>query len=120
MRLIDITTVYVCFVQAVAGLLIVSCAACGIFLRAATLNYPGGFASLRLQRLLEQTAVQKATSPSGFFVHVDNLAAQSGFSRFSELHTVGPNSLPVCACRLMRLSKSLFFALLLSLEMRGS
>eukprot|EP00750_Incisomonas_marina_P007907 INCI15074.1.p1 GENE.INCI15074.1~~INCI15074.1.p1 ORF type:complete len:524 (+),score=83.80 INCI15074.1:374-1945(+) len=105
---------------AVAGLLIVSCAACGIFLRAATLNYPGGFASLRLQRLLEQTAVQKATSPSGFFVHVDNLAAQSGFSRFSELHTVGPNSLPVCACRLMRLSKSLFFALLLSLEMRGS
>ncbi len=75
----------VCVGKAVVGPLAASAAACAVFLQAAHLNYPGGYAGERMAVHLDSLPPRAAP----FVVHVDNLAAQSGFSRFSEREVVG-------------------------------
>ena len=72
----------------VVGVLAAGVAAGGVFLRAANLNYPGGYAAERLNTFLSGQA-DSFTTESGFVIHVANLAAQSGFTRFSERASFG-------------------------------
>lgn len=50
-----------------------------LFAQASFHNYPGGLAARQLHSLARDTSIA-----AGMSVHVDNLAAQTGFSRFSE------------------------------------
>jgi len=78
--------------QGIAVAIIANAAACAVFVRAASLNYPGGYAALRLVEHLQKSQ----PTVDLINVHVDNLAAQSGFSRFSQIDSLNNGAIAVC------------------------
>ena len=61
---------------------------CVIFLTASRLNYPGGMALRMIHEAVDETKMLLSTaSHSSIKLHIDNLAAQTGVSRFGELHS---------------------------------
>lgn len=71
---------------AVLGCLLTSVALSLVFLRASSLNYPGGVALARLHERVGPLHPPQIVPGQRPLVHIDNLAAISGVSRFGEVN----------------------------------